>query len=47
MKKSNKLQHNTHLDECVEYILQHKSGWTQFTNWARERYDINNKQANT
>ena len=47
MKKSNKVNHNTHLDECVEYILQHKAGWTQFTTWAREKYDINNKMANT
>jgi hypothetical protein len=45
--KSNKITHTIHLDESVEYILNNKSGWTEFTNWAREKYDINNKQANT
>jgi hypothetical protein len=45
--KSNKVKHTQHLEECAEYILENKSGWTQFTNWAREKYDINNKQANT
>jgi hypothetical protein len=45
--KSNKVKHTKHLEECAEYILENKSGWTQFTNWAREKYDINNKQANT
>jgi hypothetical protein len=47
MSKSNKLEHSQHIDECVEYILQHKSGWTQFTTWAREKYGINNRHANT
>jgi hypothetical protein len=45
--KSNKVKHTKHLEECAEYILENKSGWTQFTTWAREKYDINNKQANT
>ena len=44
--KSNKIEHKEHLDECVEYILENKSGWTQFTSWAREKYHINNRQAN-
>jgi hypothetical protein len=44
--KSNKIEHTKHLEECAEYILENKSGWTDFTNWAREKYDINNKQAN-
>lgn len=46
MSKSNKVEHQQHLEESVEYILEHKSGWTQFTNWAREKYHINNRQAN-
>ena len=44
--KANKIEHQQHIDESVEYILQNKSGWTQFTTWARERYHINNRQAN-
>ena len=47
MSKSNKIEHSQHTDECVEYILQNKSGWTQFTSWAREKYGINNRHANT
>jgi hypothetical protein len=44
--KSNKIEHSQHLDESVEYILENRSGWSQFTNWAREKYHINNRQAN-
>lgn len=44
--KSNKIEHQQHIDESVEYILGNKSGWTQFTTWAREKYQINNRQAN-
>jgi hypothetical protein len=44
--KSNKIEHTQHIEECVEYILENKCGWTQFTTWAREKYDINNKMAN-
>jgi len=44
--KSNKLEHIQHIEESVEYILVNKSGWTQFTTWAREKYGINNRHAN-
>ena len=46
MAKSNKVEYQQHIDESVEYILQNKSGWTQYTQWAREKCDINNKMAN-
>ena len=46
MAKSNKIEHEQHLDECVEYIMENLAGWTQFTTWAREKYHINNRQAN-
>lgn len=46
MAKSNKVEYQQHIDESVEYILENKAGWTQYTSWARERYDINNKMAN-
>lgn len=34
------------LDQCVEYILQHKAGWTQFTQWYTERKGIGHTKAN-
>ncbi|WP_445780298.1 hypothetical protein [Shewanella sp.] len=46
MIKSNKIEHEHHIDESVEHILENKSGWTQYTTWAREKYHINNRQAN-
>ena len=46
MAKSNKQEYQNNIDESVEYILENKSGWTQYTNWAREKYHINNRQAN-
>lgn len=46
MAKSNKVEHQQNIDESVEYILEHKAGWTQYTSWAREKYHINNRQAN-
>jgi len=46
MSKANKIEYQSHIDESVEYILENKSGWTQYTSWAREKYDINNKMAN-
>ena len=45
--KSNKFNYEKHLTECVEYIMTNLAGWTTFTTWAREKYDINNKHANT
>jgi hypothetical protein len=44
--KSNKTEHKLHIEECCEYILEERSGWTQFTRWAREKYGINNRYAN-
>ena len=44
--KSNKFDHKKHLEESIEWIIENKSGWTQFTTWARERYGINNRMAN-
>jgi len=45
--KSNKIENLKHIEEGVEWILTNKANWVQYTSWARERYDINNKQANT
>ena len=46
MSKSNKIDHTTHIEESVEWILDNKANWTQYTNHAREKYHINNRQAN-
>ena len=47
MDKANKVEHAQHTQQNVEYILEHKAGWSQFTSWAREKYGINNRHANT
>jgi hypothetical protein len=44
--KSNKIDHTTHIEESVDWILDNKANWTQYTNYAREKYHINNRQAN-
>ena len=44
--KSNKIDHQQHIEESAEWILENRAGWTAFTTWAREKYHINNRQAN-
>ena len=44
--KSNKIKHTNHVEESINWILDNKANWTQYTNWAREKYHINNRQAN-
>ena len=44
--KSNKIKHTNHIEESVNWILDNKANWTQYTNFAREKYHINNRQAN-
>ena len=44
--KSNKIKHTNHIEESVNWILDNKANWTQYTNYAREKYHINNRQAN-
>lgn len=34
------------LDKCVEYILEYKAGWTQFTQWYTERKGVGHVKAN-
>lgn len=43
--KSNKIEHINNLQECVDYILNHRSGWSQFTSWYMEKYGTNRKYA--
>lgn len=44
--KSNKIENINNLQECVDYILEHRCGWSQFTNWYVEKYGANRKYAN-
>ena len=44
--KSNKIENISNLTECVDYILDNKAGWTQFTDWYVEKYGANRKYAN-
>ena len=46
MSGKKKILKNEELEECIEYILQNKAGWTQFTSWVRERDGIGHTKAN-
>ena len=44
--KSNKIKHTTNVQECVDYILNERAGWSQFTQWYMEKHNTNRQQAN-
>ena len=44
--KRNNIEHTTNLQECVNYILDNRAGWSQFTSWYMEKYNTNRQQAN-
>jgi hypothetical protein len=46
MSKSNKIDNISNLQECVDYILDNRSGWSQFTSWYVEKHGANRKYAN-
>ena len=46
MSKSNKIENVNNLHECVDYILENRAGWSQFTSWYVEKYGANRKYAN-
>jgi hypothetical protein len=46
MSKSNKIENINNLQECVDYILEHRAGWSHFTNWYVEKYGANRRYAN-
>ena len=46
MSKSNKIENISNLQECVDYILDNRSGWSQFTSWYVEKHGANRKYAN-
>jgi hypothetical protein len=44
--KSNKIKHTDNLQECVDYIMNNRAGWTQFTSWYMEKQGTNRQRAN-
>lgn len=44
--KKNKIEYNNTIQTCVDYILNEKAGWAQFTEWYMEKYNTNRQQAN-
>tara|TARA_R110000787_G_C13429696_1_gene445488 strand:+ start:905 stop:1285 length:381 start_codon:yes stop_codon:yes gene_type:complete len=44
--KSNKVEHTQNLQECVDYIMDNRSGWSQFTVWYMEKQGTNRQRAN-
>lgn len=44
--KSNKIKHTHNLQECVDYILDNRAGWSQFTTWYMEKQGTNRQRAN-
>ena len=44
--KANKIKNIQNLQECIDYIMDNRSGWTQFTSWYMEQYGANRKYAN-
>lgn len=44
--KRNNIEHHNNLQECIDYILNHRAGWSQFTSWYMEKYHTNRQQAN-
>ena len=43
MLKSNKIEHTNNLQECVDYIMNERAGWSQFTSWYVEKHGANRK----
>jgi len=46
MLKSNKIEHTNNLQECVDYIMNERAGWSQFTSWYMEKQGTNRQRAN-
>jgi len=44
--KRNNVEHTTNIQECVDYILNNRAGWSHFTSWYMEKYNTNRQQAN-
>ena len=46
MSKRNNIEHTSNIQECVDYILNNRAGWSHFTSWYMEKYNTNRQQAN-
>ncbi len=46
MAKANKIENVQNLQECIDYIMDNRSGWSQFTSWYMEKHSANRKYAN-
>ncbi len=46
MSKKNKIEMENNLQECVDYILDNRAGWSQFTQWYMEKQGTNRQRAN-
>ena len=46
MGKANKIENIQNLQECVNYIMDNRAGWSSFTSWYMEKYGANRKYAN-
>jgi hypothetical protein len=44
--KNNKSQVTGNLQECIDYIMNNRAGWTQFTTWYMEKFNTNRQKAN-
>ena len=44
--KRNNIEHTTNIQGCVDYIMDNRAGWSQFTQWYMEKYNTNRQQAN-
>jgi len=46
MSKKNKIETENNLQECIDYILDNRAGWSQFTQWYMEKHGTNRQYAN-
>lgn len=44
--KKNRIDHTHNLQQCVDYIMDNRAGWSQFTSWYMEKHNTNRQQAN-
>ena len=40
------IEYTEDIKECVEYILEHKAGWTDFTRWYTQKQGVGHTKAN-
>jgi len=44
--KNNKANVTGNLQECIDYIMNNRAGWSQFTAWYMEKFNTNRQKAN-